>query len=1283
VFGGDLTVLCYGELGSIEKSIYYRASRALEWKRPSAAAVLTGVGDSYLWHAVAPMQPARRRGPAPCAVRGAELASASASEACSALQQAAAGAGGAAPLAAALAEHCGATPRQGQAAAWRGAVRRGLVSALHVGADEAERALLSVVEALRRVARSCRASAAPHVLHLQAHLVCSATEEVVTCAPVAAVVAAAARLLVEELLCERRAAVEAGDVKLSRALLPSPLLIKFADALGAQPANAIVQSYVAALVAVLLEPRNAAPSPSDAPVATLSSSSAAAKKKERWLAGIAGEAAQLLAGVGLGSVDGPALRLPALLRVGLQLGADMLPLLHADTSRDLGRQYVEMCLAAEPPDSTRAWTCIKDLRLEKDFPAVVRAYRRSALEAAQAKGRLSEALFRLERYRDAELSSFFLAMQLRLGQHWLALVIARRLGMPQDGLTALGLDLALAEEQRGEWEAVHVQLAPALKGCIVFVDSEPAAIAMADWLDGLSGRRAACGLDSEWRPHMGKGVSSTSILQLACRARVFVLDLIWLLPTDGKQLASAASVELDEGSDLNEPGGLSPYCSLLPTSPRQHEEQEPPVEPAGAGNARKIVLGALARLFSRRDVHKIGFQFKGDLENLRRSYPNEPCWSLPLWPLVELNRLAVARAGPDAPWRVTAKGKKAGGSLSDLVHEVLPGRRRLSKLEQMSDWEARPLRAEQLEYAAIDAHVAVQIFDELFEDNAEGDRALREAVMSCNAARVRDGGALPDSDLPAGALTDLRDRCAAANLRCAESVVVAQVPRDVQVALVAVSVDTADAAIPEVARVLGVNPASICKSIVMVERCNGEDNDDDDEDAQLIVCIVRGDSFVDERALAANLKRQELTVSGVGPEPAGSSPVVRLSKASERQCVEQLGQRPGTIGPLAPGAQTVVADSQLGGLSDGLFLGVGSRRHLLFVRTLADLAALARAQVLPVSKARTSSTRAAAPAEEAVQQQRKGHHHHYHHHFQADTPAAAERAAAAEAATAEIGGVDTSASDASASDASDADAPDSDASDSSGAFLAPRFIVDNMLGRLGKMLRIVGHDCLYMTDLAGLPELDHLPIDKSLGREAVMEEKRRRQRRRLDETKHVLEVARSTGRVLLTADSKLTSKGVSPPHLYVVRGNARNEQFDDVCAHFGLALESHKLLSRCVKCNSSGFEVVSPTVVAELKKAGRVTDLEVPDGTLAEMDEFYRCTNQRCGAWFWQGGKFRATIVTFGHLFDGDEGETGAADKAAVSSPPEPQSRAVLAQLQDVLARHNSAYYGCEAGCSR
>jgi uncharacterized protein with PIN domain len=377
----------------------------------------------------------------------------------------------------------------------------------------------------------------------------------------------------------------------------------------------------------------------------------------------------------------------------------------------------------------------------------------------------------------------------------------------------------------------------------------------------------------------------------------------------------------------------------------------------------------------------------------------------------------------------------------------------------------------------------------------------------------------------------------------------------------------------------------------------------------------------------------------------------------------------------------VVADAQLSGLSDGLFLGIGSRRHLLFVRTLAGLAALARAQVLPVSKVRESSTRAAAPAEEAVQQQQKDHHHHHYHHLQADTLAAAERAAAAEAASAEIGCLDTSASGASASDASDSDASDSDASESSGD--APRFIVDNMLGRLGKMLRIVGHDCLYMSDLGGLPEQDHLPIDKSLGREAVIEEKRRRQRRRLDETKHVLEVAQSTGRVLLTADSKLAAKGVSPPHLYVVRGSARNEQFDDVCAHFGLALESHKLLSRCVKCNSSGFEVVSPTVVAELKKAGRVTDLEVPDGTLAEMDEFYRCTNQRCGAWFWQGGKFRATIVTFGHLFDGDEGVTGAADKAAASSNPEPQSRAVLAQLQDVLARHNSAYYGDEAGCLR
>lgn len=75
------------------------------------------------------------------------------------------------------------------------------------------------------------------------------------------------------------------------------------------------------------------------------------------------------------------------------------------------------------------------------------------------------------------------------------------------------------------------------------------------------------------------------------------------------------------------------------------------------------------------------------------------CWvqhllqkNIPLFEATELN--------PD--------GDKASG-LSELVRQCFG--KALNKSEQISNWEKRPLRASQVEYAALDAYCLIEIFE--------------------------------------------------------------------------------------------------------------------------------------------------------------------------------------------------------------------------------------------------------------------------------------------------------------------------------------------------------------------------------------------------------------------------------------------------------------------------------------------------------------------------------------------------------------------------------------------
>jgi uncharacterized protein len=146
------------------------------------------------------------------------------------------------------------------------------------------------------------------------------------------------------------------------------------------------------------------------------------------------------------------------------------------------------------------------------------------------------------------------------------------------------------------------------------------------------------------------------------------------------------------------------------------------------------------------------------------------------------------------------------------------------------------------------------------------------------------------------------------------------------------------------------------------------------------------------------------------------------------------------------------------------------------------------------------------------------------------------------------------------------------------------FIVDNMLGKLARWLRMMGHDAKYSTSL---------------------------------QDAELLAIAKQEKRVLLTRDLALyqqaTAKGVEA---FYVGGTKEAERLSEISVRFGVALAIDLEQSRCPKCNTKLNTAIKEEIVDKVKP-----------NTLLNYSEFWRCPN--CNAVYWQGAhwtKIRATL---------------------------------------------------------
>lgn len=146
----------------------------------------------------------------------------------------------------------------------------------------------------------------------------------------------------------------------------------------------------------------------------------------------------------------------------------------------------------------------------------------------------------------------------------------------------------------------------------------------------------------------------------------------------------------------------------------------------------------------------------------------------------------------------------------------------------------------------------------------------------------------------------------------------------------------------------------------------------------------------------------------------------------------------------------------------------------------------------------------------------------------------------------------------------------------------PRFLVDQMLGRLTPRLRLLGYDATTVFDLA----------DSELTRLAAAE-----------------------GRILLTRDTALARTRAVP--VLRVAATSPRAQLAEVLAAFGLEPDPARMFTRCTLCNT----LVEAVEEAEMQE-------RIPPGVRGRGLRFSRCPS--CAQVYWDGSHVERIFADLG-----------------------------------------------------
>jgi len=149
-----------------------------------------------------------------------------------------------------------------------------------------------------------------------------------------------------------------------------------------------------------------------------------------------------------------------------------------------------------------------------------------------------------------------------------------------------------------------------------------------------------------------------------------------------------------------------------------------------------------------------------------------------------------------------------------------------------------------------------------------------------------------------------------------------------------------------------------------------------------------------------------------------------------------------------------------------------------------------------------------------------------------------------------------------------------------------RFILDGMLGKLTRWLRMMGYETVYMNNTS----------DRDL-----------------------LSRAKRDSLILLTSDEELyrtaVSRGVES---FLVSGRTEAERLAGLAERYTLNLHIDTAISRCPVCGSPIKEIPKKEVEGS-----------VPPTTFNVYQSFWLCTNPSCAKVYWQGSHWKRIEETF------------------------------------------------------
>jgi len=139
-----------------------------------------------------------------------------------------------------------------------------------------------------------------------------------------------------------------------------------------------------------------------------------------------------------------------------------------------------------------------------------------------------------------------------------------------------------------------------------------------------------------------------------------------------------------------------------------------------------------------------------------------------------------------------------------------------------------------------------------------------------------------------------------------------------------------------------------------------------------------------------------------------------------------------------------------------------------------------------------------------------------------------------------------------------------------------RFLLDGMLGKLTRWLRMIGYEAIYAND---------------------------------KQDQDLLSLARRESLTLLTSDEELYRNAISRGiDSFLVEGGTEAERLADVAERYHLNLRIDTATSKCPVCGWSIRQVPKKDVEAS-----------VPPTTFKVYQGFWVCTNPRCAKVYWQG----------------------------------------------------------------